>query len=629
MMNQIAIVDLERRSVKTAPVPEKLRRQFLGGRGINMAFLYSLVKEGIDPLGPENPLIFGAGALTGTGEVTAARLNISAKSPETGILGDGSMGGFFGPEMRRAGFDHLIILGKSEDPVYLFIHDREIVFKDASHLEHLDVHETFNTLRREHNDPDIQAAVIGPAGRKLVAFACVCGGYGGNAVGRTGMGAVMGSKNLWGVVTRGKGSIPCADTEGLLRHIGKHYKAVTETKGFHATSVYGTLIRLNNSRLLGVEGGKNFQVNVRDTEGLDIDDFIDQYEVGKKACFGCPIHCKHVWHIKKGEMAGLTGIGLEFNAAGALHFMAECEDWETIMAFYDRCNRYGLDVASASAYVAILMELYDRKIITKSDTGGLAYDWGSRDAILGFVDQSAKREHIGDVMAGGLLKAAKVIGHDMMKYVVHSKGLTIEARDLRSHKGQLLGEVVSSRGGDHLRGRFTIEDFHLPPKVTESFLGKPVPSDPRAYEGKAWPTVWTERLCAVVDSVGICKFASKWMSPGLLGPGEMAESFTAVTGIPKTADEIMNDGNRIYTLEKLFNAREGVTRKDDKVPDRYHEPLKYGPYKGENIDETKFQALLDEYYELSGLDADGIPLPESIERLDLNTVEEFKSMVEI
>ena len=178
-----------------------------------------------------------------------------------------------------------------------------------------------------------------------------------------------------------------------------------------------------------------------------------------------------------------------------------------------------------------------------------------------------------------------------------------------------------------------MEDFHLPPKVTESLLGKPVPSDPRAYEGKAWPTVWTERLCAVADSVGICKFASKWMSPGLLGFEEMAESFTAVTGIPKTGKEIMNDGNRIYTLEKLFNVREGITRKEDKVPDRYHEPLKYGPYKGENIDEVKFQALLDEYYELSGLDSNGIPLPESIERLELNAmedlVEDLKSIDEI
>ncbi len=627
MMNQIATVDLERRSVKTVPMPDNLRKKFLGGRGINMAFLYSLVKEGIDPLGPENPLIFGAGALTGTGEVTAARLNISAKSPETGILGDGSMGGFFGPELRMAGFDHLIILNKSKEPVCLFVHDGKIEFKDASHLEDLDVHQTFKTLRTEYNDPDIQAVVIGPAGRKLVAFACVCGGYGGNAVGRTGMGAVMGSKNLWGVVTRGKNSIPCADTDSLIKNIQKHYRAITETKGFHATSVYGTLIRLNNSRLLGLEGGRNFQTNVRDTEGLDIDDFIDNYEVGKKACFGCPIHCKHVWHIKTGELAGLTGIGLEFNAAGALHFMAECEDWETIMAFYDGCNRFGLDVASASAYVAILMELYDRKIITKSDTGGLAYDWGSRDAILGFIEQTTRREHIGDVMANGLLKAADVLGHDIMQYVVLSKGLTIEARDLRSHKGQLLGEVVSSRGGDHLRGRFTIEDFHLPPKVTESLYGKPVPSDPRSYEGKAWPTVWTERLCAVVDSVGICKFASKWMSPGLLGPEDMAESFTAVTGIQKTAEDIMTDGDRIYTLEKMFNAREGVSRKDDKVPERYHEPLKYGPYKGENIDEKKFQVLLDEYYELSGLDSDGIPLPESIDRLDLNTMDDLASIV--
>jgi aldehyde:ferredoxin oxidoreductase len=373
-MNKIAIVDLADRKCEIYPVPAKLRNKFLGGRGINMAFLYSLVKPGIDPLGPENPLIFGAGTLTGTLEPTAGRLNISAKSPETGILGDGSFGGFFGVELRKAGFDHLVILNQAEKPTYLYIHDGEIEFRDAAYLREMDVHQTMDTLRRDYHDPDLQIACIGPAGRNRVACACVCGGYGGNAVGRTGMGAVMGSKNLWAIAVRGKGSIPCADPKSVLENFSKHYRMIAGTKGFHATSVYGTLIRLNNSRLLGLEGGRNFQINVRDTAGLDVDDFIRQYEIGKRACFNCPIHCKHVWRIKDGDLAGLVGIGLEFNATGALHFMAECDDWETIMAFYDRCNRYGLDVASASAYVAILMELYERQIITRKDTGGLSYE---------------------------------------------------------------------------------------------------------------------------------------------------------------------------------------------------------------------------------------------------------------
>jgi len=627
-MNNIAIIDLAERKCKIYPVPTKLREKFLGGRGINMAFLYSLVKPGIDPLGPENPLIFGAGVLTGTLEPTAGRLNISAKSPETGILGDGSMGGFFGVELRKAGFDHLVILNKADKPTYLYIHDGQIEFKDASHFQDLDIHQVMDTLRRDYEDNNLQIACIGPAGRNLVACACICGGYGGNAVGRTGMGAVMGSKNLWAIATRGKGSIPCTDPKRFLDIFPKHYNMITKTKGFHATATYGTLIRLNNSRLLGLEGGKNFQINVRDTAGLDVDDFLNQYEIGKRACFNCPIHCKHVWRIKDGEMAGLLGIGLEFNAVGALSFMAECDDWETIMAFYDRCNRYGLDVASASAYVAIMMELYERNIITKEDTGGLPYEWGTRETILGFLEQLTKREHIGDLMAKGLLKAAEVLGHDCEKFMVHSKGLTIEARDLRAHKGQLLGEVVASRGGDHLRGRYTLEDFYLPPKVTEALLGKPVPSDPTSYEGKAWPTIFMERLCAVADSVGVCKFASKWLSPGLLGFSEMAESFSAATGIPKTAKDIMEDGERIYALEKLFNAREGIRRKDDKIPERYKTPLKYGLSKGEYIDEEKFSVLLDDYYQLSGLDQDGVPLPETLKTLGISESNEIRSLLQ-
>jgi aldehyde:ferredoxin oxidoreductase len=239
-----------------------------------------------------------------------------------------------------------------------------------------------------------------------------------------------------------------------------------------------------------------------------------------------------------------------------------------------------------------------------------------------------KREHIGDLMAKGLLKAVKVLGKGCEQYIVHSKGLTIEARDLRAHKGQLLGEVVASRGGDHLRGRYTLEDFHLPPKVTEAILGKPVPSEPTAYEGKAWPTVYMERLCAVADSVGVCKFATKWLSPGLLGFAEMAASFSAVTGIPKTAEEIMTDGERIYALEKLFNVREGIRRKDDKIPERYKTPLLYGLYKGEYIDEAKFSVLLDEYYKLSGLDQDGIPLLETLEALGIGNIDEIRSLLQ-
>jgi len=260
-MNSIAFIDLSTQKVVVKPIPEKIRRLFLGGRGINMYLLYNHLREEVDPLSPENPLIFGAGLLTGTHGMATARFNISAKSPESGNLGDSNSGGFFGPELRFAGYDHLFIHGRSPSPVYLWIHDGEIEFREASHLKNYNLPQTLDAIRTELGDQDIQVAAIGPAGRKLVVFANVMCTI-GNAAGRTGMGTVMGTKNLWAIAVRGKQPIKIAHPDLLMKVAEKQYRQITQTKGYKATALYGTLMRLSISRTQGQEPALNFQYNM-------------------------------------------------------------------------------------------------------------------------------------------------------------------------------------------------------------------------------------------------------------------------------------------------------------------------------------------------------------------------------
>ena len=369
-MNPVAFVDLSAQKIDVKSVPEEVRRLYLGGRGINMYLLYNHLKEGTDPLSSDNPLIFGAGLLTGTLGMATSRFNISSKSPESGNLGDSNSGGFFGPELRFAGFDHLFITGRAPSPVYLWVHDGEIEFRKADHLEDLTLPQTLDAIRNELGDQDVQVAAIGPAGRSQVVFANVMCTI-GDAAGRTGMGTMMGSKNLWAIAARGKKAIDVEDPRKLLEVTAKHYRQITGTKGYKATALYGTLMRLSISRTQGQEPAHNYQDNMLESGGeeFDPDVFVRKYEYAKMACFNCPVHTKHLHRVSSGEHQGLRGAGPEYGGAGYFGSSCGTGDWVTIMECWDLCNQYGLDILTTAGYIAWVMELYDRGLIDKSLTG--------------------------------------------------------------------------------------------------------------------------------------------------------------------------------------------------------------------------------------------------------------------
>lgn len=621
-MNRIAYINLTSETINSEETSGELKRLFLGGRGINTHLLYQMVGEETAPLGPENVLVVGSGMLTGVAGIANSRISFSAKSPETGLLGDSAMGGFFGAELRYAGFDHLVIQGKSRRPVYLWIHDGLIEFRDASHFYELDTLQVQMRIREELGDPKIQVACPGPAGRNLIRFACIIHGL-SHAAGRTGMGAVMGSKNLWAIATRGKSPIPIHDPKKLLEAVEKQYRQVTRTKGFLASSIYGTMIRLNNTRTQGYEGGLNHQFNMMEYGGeeLDAEVFIEKYETRKATCFGCPTACKHMFRVPAGIYRGLECEGPEYYGCGGWGSQCGASSWETILEAWNLCAKYGLDVGSMTAYTAWLMELYEKGILTEKETGGLPLRWGSREAIIGLIEQVVKEQGIGKLIARGWMDAARVIGKESERYMDHVKGLSIECDDVRGHRAQSLGLVTATRGACHLRSRYTLEEFSLPEEATRKLTGKPIPQDPEAYEGKEWACYWTECICSIADALGVCKFMTKWLSVGLLGFEEFMESIEAVTGMKLSLEDLLEIGERIYTTERMFLVREGITRKDDNIPKKFFKPWTHGSKAGTKIDAEPFEKLLDRYYELHGWDRNGVPRPESLKKLGLEKLE--------
>jgi aldehyde:ferredoxin oxidoreductase len=382
-------------------------------------------------------------------------------------------------------------------------------------------------------------------------------------------------------------------------------------------------MRLAISRTQGQEPALNFQYNMLESGGeeFDPDVFVRKYEYGKMACFNCPVHTKHLHRVSSGDHKGLTGAGPEYGGAGYFGSSCGTGDWVTIMECWDLCNQYGLDILTTAGYIAWVMELYQRELIDESVTG-MPLHWGDHEAMTTLIHQMGRREGFGGLLSDGWQKAnLRFFGEKAKEYehyIPTIKGMTVD-QDTRGTKAMAIGAATATRGGGcHLRSRFTMEEMDLPPEATKKIIGRPVTSDPDSYEGKAYPAIWMEKLCAVGDALGVCRFVTKWLSPGLLGFNELAEAVSAVTGYDLTPEQLMEVGERIYNLERLFLIREGLGRKDDRVPERFHEPWQYGYQRGSCIEREKFETLLDEYYREHGWDEEGIPARETLERLGLS-----------
>jgi aldehyde:ferredoxin oxidoreductase len=602
---KLGIIDLSKKKVTIKQTPDSLKKLFLGGRGLNSYYLYKMVTPSIDPLSPENVLIFGTGFLTGTLVPNSSRFNVSAKSPETGILGDANCGGYFAAELRYAGFDRLIILGKEKKPCYLYVTNGTIEIKDATDYWGMDTTDVQQTLRKDLGQ--VEAAVCGVAGENLVRFACVRTGV-KNAAGRCGLGAVMGSKNLKAIAARGTQGIEIAHPEEMLEVVKQLKEYIMDSKITSILGSVGTPLLYEVSNTLGAIRTKNSQLNAW-AESLNAE-VIETYVDKMISCSSCIVHCRH--------RNKLNGEGPEYTAVGLLGANLGLDDPAQVIELNNVCNELGLDISSSGTILGWAFELYEKGIIDKEMTEE-ELRFGDFELAKRLLYKISRREGFGDILAESTRNINR-FGKKSQDYLIAVKGLPqSDPHDCRYIKAFALGIATASRGADHLRSRPTLEIFiRLPQEVKEGIYGKGIPNDPTSYIAKEKTVYFSDNIFAVIDSLGICKFICHgFNSPHFVDYTWMKKLIHSASDWDFKEKNVQEVGKRIIDLERMFNNREGISRKDDTLPKRYFDdpmPLKIA--KGHHIDRKEFDKLLSRYYKLRGWTNDGRVKKERVKELE-------------
>jgi len=633
---KIAYIDLSTGEIKIKSIPLDVRRKFLGGRGLDAYLLYNHTKKGCDPLGPDNTIMVSGGFLAATLASATARTHVMAKSPLGGLLGSCNMGGFFAPELAWAGFHHLVIKGKAEKPVYLWIKNGKIEIRDARGLWGKTTTETQWTIREELGDEDIKSLVIGPAGENLVRFANVMTGI-KNSGGRTGMGAVMGSKNLKAIAARGTMDIKIAYPKEALEYNKRFIDQITSAKVNQTQGTLGTPFIWGATNSWGGVRCRNFQYNQElycdeiEPEAIDevCAETMGPYHM--TGCFGCQVHCRAQYKIPTGPYAGVYDEGPEYTSQGAFCGEPDCRSIETLLVGNHLVDQYGMDNLDTGSIISWAMELYELGILTDKETDGLELRFGNDEALLEMVKRICFRKGwLGDTLAEGGIIASEKIGKNSFDYLIQVKGLNNLHSDERATPALALNIATASRGSDHLRSRPAIDLYHLPQEVMRKIYSNPVPydgplsSEHTEYIGKPWQVFWHENCYMAVDCLGICKYHTVFLGATLPNFEDWTKVIYYNTGLEFTPREIWDIAERGNMVERLFNLREGLTREDLKKGDMlnhryFDEPCRRGApdVVGRVIDREKFKKMVDEFYEYKGLDQNGVPKPETLKRLSL------------
>ena len=636
LKRKIAYIDLTTGDIQTEPIPLEARKKLLGGRGLDAYLLYNHTKKGCDPLGPDNTLIISGGILTATCASATARTHVMAKSPLTGLLGSANMGGFFAPELAWAGFHHLVIKGKAKHPVYLYVHNGNIEIRDARDIWGQSATDSQWAIREDLGDQEVKSCVCGPAGENLVRFANVMTGI-KNSGGRTGMGCVMGSKNLKAVAARGTMDIKIARPAEALEYNKRFIDQIVSAKVNQTQGVLGTPFIWGATNSWGGVRSRNFQYNqceyADDIEPERIDEICEEtmgpYHM--TGCFGCQVHCRAQYKIPDGPYAGRYDEGPEYTSQGAFGGETDTPRATTVLTGNHLVNQFGMDNLETGSLISWAMELYELGIITAKETDGLDLRFGNDEAVIEMIERICYRKGwLADALADGGIAASKKIGKNSFDYLIQVKGMSNLHSDERATPGLALNIATASRGSDHLRSRPAIDLYHLPETVLRKIYSNPVPydgplsSEHTEYVGKPWQVFWQENCYMGVDCLGICKYHTTFLGATLPNFEDWSKVLYYNTGLQMTPEEIWQVARRCNMLERLFNLREGLTRNDlekgDMLNHRYFdEPCRRGAIDvvGRKIDKEKFIRMVDEFYEHKGLDKDGVPKPETLKELGL------------
>ena len=622
---RILRVDLTTGAMNVEEPGEVVFRTYLGGGGLASYYLLRELKPGVDPLSADNILIFASNVISGAPIAGMTRFTVAAKSPLTGAYGEAEAGGFWGPELKFAGFDAVIITGRAEKPSYLWINDGKAEIRSAERIWGLETGPAQEMIREELREKRARVALIGPGGENLVRYACVVNEL-KHVNGRTGMGAVMGSKNLKAVAVRGTKKMEMHDPE-KLREMSKN---LTELIGQHGPNKVlrklGTanlIVPLNNQGILPTH---NFRTGFfAGAEKISGEQLAETFFASDESCYACSVRCKRAVEIPGPYATSKQYGGPEYETIGSLGSLLCIDDLAAIAKGNELCNRYTLDTISAGVAIGFAMECYEKGILTKADTGGIEFTFGNPEAMVKGIEWIAFRKPgLGDLLADGVKIAAAKLGRGSEKFALHIKGQELPLHDPRGKIGVGMSYAISPTGADHMRAPHDTP-FQAPGpmmgRIAPLGLIEPIPSrelGPR----KARTFTYLQFVWSLYESLGVCNFVAGpvWA----LTLTKLVEVVQAITGWETSLWELLKVGERSVTMARVFNLREGFGRRDDTLPDRLFEPLESGALKGVGIDRGEFDDLLTLYYEAMGWDPkDGVPTRGKLAELNLFWLDEF------
>jgi aldehyde:ferredoxin oxidoreductase len=597
--------------------------KFVGGRGINVKLAFDEIPPQVESLDPDNKLLLGPGVLTGTPVPTASRMTLTTLLPNN-MLASSGIGASIGSEIRYAGYDNVILQGKSSEPVYLFINHDRVEFKDAKHLWGKDTFETQRLIREECKDPDIQFLCIGPAGENLVHFSCIVSGL-YSAAGHGGLGAVMGSKNLKAIAVRGKQSLRIAHMQEFLDlslelrnqvQSNAAWKAMIESGGKNNAASYikgGMAVAGNFEKTL-------FDADVADDYARRGQEFWDTYKIGRIGCSGCPVNHFYVFDV--------PGIGIgapKCQAWSRFAFPIWNNDYKLMFEAGTVCNKYGLDFNSTSNVIAFLMQLYHEGIITQKDTDHIKLERGDPEVIIDLIHKIAAAEGIGEIAAKGVKSASRIFGKEAERLALEVKGREMNLEEYRTLKGGTLTFAVLKDYQDAIPVPEMVwfESKEKARKMAYQLTGDADSADPSSYAGKGRLVHEMEKRTAVIEMLGICKHFLTHLTTSLDIPAKL---ISLATGNNISEGQLLESAERVSLLERAYNVIRGANRISDTLPERlFDKPLEVGPFAGAVIEKERFQGMVNDYYEVCGYDADGIPLKQKFVDLDLG--DEYQTFV--
>ena len=608
---KILRIDLNKQSVKEEAVSEELAKNYLGGAGFAIKYLYDELKPGTPALDKANKLIFAVGPLTATGASCSSRMAVIAKSPLTGAVGMALAGGQFPAEMKRAGYDMIIIEGRAEKLTYVAIKDGEVSFRSAEKLSGMMTTDTQLFIKEELGDHNYRIACIGPAGERIVPMACIVNER--RAAGRKGLGAVMGSKNLKAIAVRGHKKPDIFDAARFKKARQAMNKAMKDSDVLYpAFSKAGTPMVVDATTEMGIYSIKNWsatgEINLVKNLGLAAQ---DEMIITRSHCHDCPVGCSQVKLVTSGPYAGYLSEGPEFETTYSLGSAVGVDYLPAVIAGDRLCDEYGIDTISAGVSIGFAMELYEKGILTKKETDGLELKFGNHAAMIEMLRKIAYQEGLGAILGQGTKKAAAQIGKGTGDYAMQIKGLELPAYDVRGAKAHGLNYATSYTGADHNRGYAFQEIFDTP---------IPEKVDRNAIKGKGWLTKWNQDIRSVTcDCATMCAFLLD-MALASVACQNTADLVNAATGMNFTAKDIEKIGERLNNVARLFNSDEGFSRKDDTFPKRIMtEPIKAGASAGQLISQADLDEMLDEYYSVRGWDKNGNPTTAKLKELGIKT----------